>query len=162
VAFAEVRQHDHDELAGVLGPFGHLHRGPGGGAAADAAQHALLAGQAPGHLERVLVLHLDHLVNDVHVQDARDEAGADALDLVAARLERLALLGLGDDRAGHRLDGDALEARLALLDDFADAGDGAAGADAGDQDVGLAVGVAPDLLGGGAAVDLRVGRVLEL
>ena len=30
-----------------------------------------------------------------------------------------------------RLDGDGLEARLALLDDLADAGDGAAGADAG-------------------------------
>ena len=45
---------------------------------------------------------------------------------------------------------------------LAHAGDGAAGADAGDEDVDLAVGVAPDLLGGGVAVDLRVGRVLEL
>ncbi len=65
-------------------------------------------------------------------------------------------------RTARRLDGDRLEARLARLDHLADAGDGAAGADAGHQDVHLAVGVAPDLLGGGAAVDLRVGRVLEL
>ena len=65
-------------------------------------------------------------------------------------------------RRGVRLDGDALEAGLARLDHLAHAGDGAAGADAGDQDVDLAVGVAPDLLGGGPAVDLRVGRVLEL
>src|SRR5581483_7653698 len=55
-----------------------------------------------------------------------------------------------------------LEARLALLDNLGDAGDGAAGADAADQDVHLALRVVPDLLGGGLAVDLRVGRVLEL
>ena len=44
----------------------------------------------------------------------------------------------------------------------ADAGDRAAGADAGDEDVDLACGVVPDLLGRGAAVDLGIGRVLEL
>ena len=41
-------------------------------------------------------------------------------------------------------------------------GDGAARADAGDDDVDLAVGVLPDLLGRGLAVDLGVGRVGEL
>ena len=43
-----------------------------------------------------------------------------------------------------------------------DAGDGAAGAHAGDEDVDAAVGVVPDLLGRGDAVHLGVGRVLEL
>ena len=47
-------------------------------------------GQPPGHLEGVLVLDLDHFVDDVDVQHVGDEAGADALDLVPARLERLA------------------------------------------------------------------------
>ena len=56
----------------------------------------------------------------------------------------------------------ALNAGLRFLMHFADAGDRAAGADAGDEDVDLAVGVAPDFLGRGLAVDLRVGRVLEL
>ena len=51
---------------------------------------------------------------------------------------------------------------FALLDDFGDAGDGAAGADAGDEDVDLALGVAPDFLGGGGAVDGGVGGVVEL
>ena len=51
---------------------------------------------------------------------------------------------------------------LALLQDLADAGDGSAGADAGDEDVHLAVGVGPDFLGRGGAVDLRVGLVGEL
>ena len=51
---------------------------------------------------------------------------------------------------------------LAFLQDLADAGDGSAGADAGDEDVHLAVGVGPDFLGRGGAVDLRVGFVGEL
>jgi hypothetical protein len=42
------------------------------------------------------------------------------------------------------------------------AGDRAAGADAGDQDVDRALGIVPDFLGGGLAVDLGVGGVLEL
>ena len=49
-----------------------------------------------------------------------------------------------------------------VLDVARHAGDGAAGADAGDEDVDLAVGVVPDLGAGGALVDRRVGRVLEL
>ena len=39
-----------------------------------------------------------------------NEAGAEALDLVPARLQLLALHLLRDDRAGDRLDGDGLEA----------------------------------------------------
>src|SRR5437016_5429165 len=55
VALAQVRQHNHDELPGVFRPLGDLHCGVGGGAAADAAEHALLAGQAPSHRESVVV-----------------------------------------------------------------------------------------------------------
>ena len=60
------------------------------------------------------------------------------------------------------LDGDDLRAGDALLEHLADAGDRAARADAGDEVVDLAVGVADDLLGGGLAVDLGVRLVLEL
>ena len=60
------------------------------------------------------------------------------------------------------LHGDHLHARLALLEHLADARDGATGADAGHDDVDVAVGVGPDLLGGRAAVDLGVGGVGEL
>ena len=55
-----------------------------------------------------------------------------------------------------------LHVGLAGLEDLADAGDRAAGADAGDDDVDLAVGVLPDLLRRGLAVDLRVRLVGEL
>ena len=78
-------------------------------------------------------------VDEVGVEDAGNEAGADALDLVRAGL------AAGEHGAVGRFDGDGLELWLALLDVAGDAGDGAAGADAGDEDVDLAVGVIPDL-----------------
>src|SRR5262249_25086891 len=59
-------------------------------------------------------------------------------------------------------DGNGLEAGFALFDDLTYAGDSAARADAGDQNINLAVGVVPDLFGSGLAVDLGVGRVVEL
>ena len=66
------------------------------------------------------------------------------------------------DRGLGRLDADDLHAGLALLEHLAHTRDGAARADAGHDDVDGAVGVRPDLLGGGLAVDGRVGLVGEL
>ena len=43
-----------------------------------------------------------------------------------------------------------------------DSGDGAAGADARDQDVDLAIGVVPNLRPGGLEVNLGIGRIVEL
>ncbi|MPM98441.1 hypothetical protein SDC9_145627 [bioreactor metagenome] len=71
-------------------------------------------------------------------------------------------LPTGQHRRGIGLDGDDLDARLAGLQHFADTGHRAAGTDAGDEDIDLAVGVAPDFLRRRVAVDFRVGRVLEL
>jgi hypothetical protein len=65
-------------------------------------------------------------------------------------------------RRGIGFNGDHLHRRLPGLEDLADAGDRAAGADAGDEDVDLPIGIAPDLLGGCAAMDGRIGRILEL
>ena len=72
--------------------------------------------------------------------------------------------GAPPERTGEagRLDRDDQRLGAALLQHLADAGDRAAGADAGDEGADLAVGVAPDLLRGGAPVDLGVGRVGEL
>ena len=104
----------------------------------------------------IVRLDADDLVIDLRVEHSRHKAGTDALDWVRP------LLPARQHRRGIRLDGHHLERRLARLDHLAHAGDRAAGADAGNQVVDLAVGVAPDFLGRGAAVDLGVGRVLEL
>ena len=68
----------------------------------------------------------------------------------------------GQHRAVLRLQRDHLQAGLAALQRLADAADGAAGADAGDDDVHLAIGVVPDFFGGAAAMDVRIGRIFEL
>ncbi len=72
------------------------------------------------------------------------------------------LLPAGKHRRGVRLDGHHAHGGFARFEHFAHPGDGAAGADAGNDDIHLAIRIAPDLFGGGAAVDLGVGRVLEL
>ena len=68
----------------------------------------------------------------------------------------------GEDRRVGRLDGHDAHAGAALLEHLADAGERAAGADAGHERVDLAAGVGPDLLGRRETVHLGVGRVLEL
>ena len=69
---------------------------------------------------------------------------------------------LGQDRGVVRLDGDDLDGSLLLLQVFAGARDGAAGADAGDEDIDRAVRVFPDLRTGGGFMDGGVRRVDEL
>ena len=72
------------------------------------------------------------------------------------------LLAAREDRRGCRLDRHELHGGLSRLEHLTDARYGSPGADPGDDDVDFAVGVVPDLLRGGGAVDRRVGRVLEL
>jgi hypothetical protein len=117
---------------------------------------AHLAGRLARGLEGVVVAHADDLVVHPGVEHGRHEAGADPLQRVRP------LDAFGQHRRCLRLDRDAAELRLARLDHLAHAGDGAAGADAGHQDVGAAVGVVPDFLGRGAAVHVGIGGVVEL
>ncbi len=79
-----------------------------------------------------------------------------SLDLVRARL------AAGEDGRILRLHGNHLHVRQARLDHLGDAGDRPAGADTRHEGIELAVGVVPDFLRRGLAVDLRIGRVLEL
>ena len=104
----------------------------------------------------VVVLDGDDLVVDPGVEDVGHKAGADTLDLVRAGL------ALGEHRGGGGLDGDDLNLGVLLLEELAHAGHSAAGADAGDEDVDLAVGVIPDLGAGRGLVDGGVGGVHEL
>jgi hypothetical protein len=127
------------------------------GPRADADQHALLAGGAAGHLLGILGLDGDHAVEHVRVQIVGDEAGGQALDRVRTRL------AAGDHRRQGRLDRIDLQLRPFLLQHLPAGGDVAAGADAGDQHVDRAVAeVVQDLLGGGAGMDLDIGRIVEL
>src|SRR5208337_3135594 len=87
---------------------------------------------------------------------------ADALNLVRSRTKRLMIPGLAEDRRVQGLDGDHLKRRFPALENLTATGNRPARAHSRDQNVDLASGVAPDLLGRGLAVNLWVGRVLEL
>ena len=106
IPLAEVGQDGRRSACRCSPAAGHLDRGPGGGAGADAAHQAFELGQLTGRFHGVVVLHLHHVVDDVHVEHVGNEAGADALDRVLARLELLAGAALRDDGAVDRLDGD--------------------------------------------------------
>src|SRR6185369_14657640 len=106
VAFAEGRNHDDDQLAGIFRALGQFERGPGRGAGGNADQQAFFARHAAGDGEGVVVLDADHLVVDRGVQHARYETGADALDRVRS------LGATGQYRRGIGFDGDDLDARL--------------------------------------------------
>ena len=79
-----------------------------------------------------------------------------------ARFERLAGESLRDDRGILRLNCDGLEGRLAPLEHFTTAGQGATGAHGRDQNINLALGVFPNLLRRSLPMDVGVGGVVEL
>src|SRR5699024_6257282 len=122
----------------------------------DPDQQTLPAGDVPGTLHRGGGVDVDHLVVGLAVQAAGHEVPPQALGLVGAGLAAV------EDRGLFRLDGEDLDLGLALLEHLADTPDGATGADAGDHGVDAPLGVVPELLGGGAAMDIDVGGVVEL
>src|SRR5262249_23099184 len=156
VALAGRGEDGDDELASILGASGDLGGGPGSGAAADADEQPFFAGQAAGDLDGVVVRDLQDVVYQCGLQHGGDEARADALNLGGASL------ATGEHGGGGRLDSDGAEVRLARLKDLGDAGKGATSADTRDEHVYLAVGIAPQLLGGGGTVDSGIGWILEL
>ena len=83
-----------------------------------------------------------HFVDQLALENARHEAGADALNAMRAGQ------AARQHGAVFRLDSDHLQASFTRLQHFADAGDGAAGTDAGNHGIDRAVAVAPDFLGG--------------
>src|SRR5450759_255434 len=156
VPLAPRRDDDDDRLARVGRIPRQLGSRPQGSARRDSHEQTFFLGRATCPIKGIVGGELDDPVDQRHVQDLRDEPRADALDLV--RTLRLA----GQDGRLGRLDGDELYVRLALLEHLTDAGDRAAGADAGDEEVDLTLGIGPDLLGRRLLVDGDVRRVGEL
>ena len=137
-------------LPSRLGPRADLERRGDRGARRDADRDAFDAGQRARGLERRLVADRDHLVDDRCGRGPPARSPRRCPGSCAGR-------AAPPDRTGRvlRLDRDDLERGPARLQHLADAGDGAAGADAGDEIVDLAMRVVPDLLGRRAAVDVR-------
>src|SRR5208337_1616761 len=156
VALAQVGKNDHDQLAGILRSPCSDDRSHGGRAAGDATQYSLFTGQPAGHLESLVIADRDHIIDDPRVENVGNEPRADALDLVRSRTERLMIPGLAEHRRVQGLDGDHLKRRFPALENLTATGDRPTSAHARDQNIDLATGVEPDLLGRGLAVNLRV------
>src|SRR5262249_27895663 len=122
----------------------------------DAGRNAFLTRECASRFECGLIADCDDLVDYTEIEHVGHEARADALDLVRSGLaprEHCAVL---------RLDRDDAQRRPSRLEHLTYARDRAAGADAGNEEIDVAAGVVPDLLRGGAAMDLGICRVLEL
>src|SRR6185369_3185689 len=122
-----------------------------------------LFSQTFGVFNRFGTLDQFDTIDHREVEGVRNESGADPLDLVRSRLNRLTGQMLGDDRTLFRFDryGDDF-LPLAVFDVTRDTGDGAAGADAGHQDIDAAIGVVPDFGAGRFFMDLGIGRIFKL
>src|SRR5262249_16144107 len=122
----------------------------------DSAGNALDLRQKARDLESLLARYGDDLVDVARLQDRRDKARSDALDLVRpARLAR-------EHRARGRLTCDYLEARLTRFQRTAAPRKRATRADADHEHVNLALGVVPDFLRRGLLVHEGVGGIVEL
>ncbi len=131
-------------------------------AGANAAHQAFLFRQLPRHFCCIFILHLHHVVDDVDIQHIRNETGAKTLDGVPPWLQWLAGATLGDDRAVDGFYRDHFHAGFSLFQDLTYAGDRAAGADAANDNVNLAIGVFPNFFRSRLAVNFRIRRILEL
>ena len=127
-----------------------------GCAGGDSYGNAFLLGEELRRGKGVLIGCAEDLAVDLRVQDFGDKARADALDLVGAAS------ALGEDRGPFRFECHNFDIGILRLQIFTYAGQRAARSDTCDEDIYLAVGVAPDLWTGGRPVDRRVGRIDEL
>ena len=128
-------------LPAFSGRAATFERRPDGGAAGHADEHALLGGELAGDRGWLLELDGDDLVDDVAVEDRPARSSGRCPGSCAGP-------GWPSVSRGESFGSTAMTwtSGLRCLEHLADAGDGAAGADAGDEDVDVAVGVAQDLL----------------
>lgn len=113
------------------------------------AGDAFFVHQAARHADGFVVGDFLDAIHQIQIEVARNEAGADAWILCGPGFSSSPASAADDRRVGwlDRHGGDGLA--FGVLDVAADAGQRAAGADAGDEYVDVAVGVFPDFRAGG-------------
>ena len=92
ITVTAVREQGHDSLACVFRALSQLDRAVQGCAGGDSYGNAFLLGEELRRGKGVLIGCAEDLAVDLRVQDFRDKARADALDLVGAAS------ALGEDR----------------------------------------------------------------
>ena len=104
--------------------MGEADGGGDGRAAGYAGEDAFFAGEAAGHFDGFVGGHLFHAVHEGEVEVVRDEACADALNVMGGGLEGFAGEALRNDGAFPGFDGDGEDGfAFGFLDVAGDAGD---------------------------------------
>ena len=117
---------EHDDDGGRTEVAADLQRRPHRGAGRAADQDAFFARDASRGEERVAVADRDHSIDDRRIVGAGPEVFADAFDEVRAT-------GAAGVHRTFGVGADDLDRRVLRFQVASDAGDGAAGADAGDE-----------------------------
>jgi hypothetical protein len=86
ITLTRIRQQYDDTLAFVLGATGHLSSSKGGSTRRDTHEQSLLLCQLTTGKDGVIILHIEHLIDDVSIISVRDEACSNALYLVGTAL----------------------------------------------------------------------------
>ena len=86
IALTSVGQQHHNLLSLVFLALGNLGSGKECGSGRDAYQQSLLLGNLTACADGIVVLHVEHLVDDAGIVGVGHETGTDALNLMRAAL----------------------------------------------------------------------------
>src|ERR1700754_1622623 len=128
--------------AGLL--LGELDCGGDGGSGGDADEQAVAAREGSAGAVGDLGVHVDVGVGESGIVDLRHDGGGHVLEPLEAV------------EGGVGLHGDAADGGVELAQAAGGAHEGSGGSEAGDEVGDLAVGLVPDLVGGGAVVGAPV------
>src|SRR5579875_180548 len=161
IAAAGIRQQRDDQIA-FAAIAGHAESGRNAAAAGAAGEDAFALGQAARPEETFLVAYLQHVVEHGKIHGGRQDVLADAFDNIGVRLaDRAGFRVLVEQRA-QRIDADDFDRRIFFLEETADAGGRAAGAEAADEMGDLAFGIVPNFGAGEAVVRVGIGGIIVL
>ena len=156
VAFAGIGEEDDDAFILEYGALSDLDCGVQGCAAGNPDKYAGFSGCVSGCVTGVGCRNRHDFVDEIHVQNGGDESGTDALELVWAGVFA------GNYCAAIGFDGGDMDLRQYFFQHIGASGEGAAGADAGDEAGDIVIGIPEEFQSGGAAVSFGVGGIIEL
>src|SRR5262249_51457659 len=116
----------------------------------------LLLRKTAGAISRVVIRNRDEPIDNLSVEDFRNEAGTDTLNLMRASFSP------GENRRVSRLDGEHLQRVKLLFDGFTGARGCSAGTDADDQSIEFVAARVENLFCSRFSMNFRISRILEL
>ena len=131
-------------------------------AAGTAGEDAFQLGEAARDDETLFIVHLNDVVENLHVHGGRKKILADAFDDVGSGLDGFAGLEEIVVERAEGIDADDFDGGIFFFQIFSDAADGAAGAHAADEMRDLALAVFPNFRAGGEVMRFGIHGIVIL